>query len=163
MERVEPECKPQRAAAAATCFCLFQLHAVCLMGQTSKRRRTSETDCFWFFFHFSLFLLFFLFALYLHDLGEHGSRVTLDDLSRHFSFFFSPVKVNDWYVERLWRAPLAGYQASLRLPLRREEDKGKLKIKRKERETSLHPQAGLLFSSTISLSLPPLSLISRQA
>ena len=62
ISRVELECKPQ--SAAATCFCLFQLRAACLMGRTSKTRATSETDCFWFFYHFSCFLFhFFLCSL----------------------------------------------------------------------------------------------------
>lgn len=59
VSRVELECKPQ--SAAATCFCLFQLRAACLMGRTSKTRPTSETDCFWFFYHFSCFLFHFFF------------------------------------------------------------------------------------------------------
>lgn len=87
VSRVELECKPQ--SAAATCFCLFQLRAACLMGRTSKTRPTSETDCFWFFYHFSCFLFhFFFFAPYLRNSGEHGSRVTPDNLSRLFFFFF---------------------------------------------------------------------------
>lgn len=82
-----------RAAAAATCFCLFQFN---VMARTSKTRLTSGTD------HLFSWLFFFLFSVSVFEGNMEAVWPWMINLDI-FCFSLSPVKVNDWYVKRLWR------------------------------------------------------------